>query len=223
MSAPRTLEPVVGKVTPLMRGWFHVAALAGVLVAGPLLIARAHGAAQSAVLSLYVFSIASLFGVSSAFHRITWSPSAHRRLRRADHVTIFLAIAGTYTAVAYLALHGWARTLVLCVVWGGATGGIALRQLWLDAPKWAVAVPYVVVGWSALAVVPQLVRGLGGPGFALVLLGGAFYTAGAVVYARRRPDPFPQVFGFHEIFHACTVVGATLHFVAVAAYALPRS
>jgi hemolysin III len=99
-------------------------------------------------------------------------------------------------------------------------GGITLRQVWLDAPKWAVALPYVVVGWSALAVLPQLLRHLGGGGFALVLIGGIFYTAGAIVYALKRPDPFPKVFGYHEIFHACTVVGAVLQFTAIAAFGL---
>ncbi|MHB8593914.1 MAG: hemolysin III family protein, partial [Acidimicrobiales bacterium] len=99
--------------------------------------------------------------------------------------------------------------------------GVILRQVWLDAPKWAVSLPYVVVGWCALAVMPQLLHGLGGVGFGLLLAGGVSYTVGAVVYARRRPDPFPAVFGYHEVFHACTVVGAALHFAAIAGYALP--
>jgi len=101
--------------------------------------------------------------------------------------------------------------------------GITLRQVWLDAPKWAVAIPYVVVGWSALLVLPELVHALGGVGFTLMVIGGAFYTAGAVVYALRRPDLWPEVFGYHEVFHACTVVGATLQFVVIAWYALPRA
>jgi hemolysin III len=168
-------------------------------------------------------SIVALFGVSAAFHLVHWGPVGRRRMRRADHSTIFFAIAGTYTAVAGLALTGWSRTLVLSLVWVGAAGGIALRQLWLDAPKWAVAVPYVVVGWSALAVVPQLYRALGGAGFGLLLAGGACYTAGAVVYALRRPDPAPAVFGYHEVFHAFTVAGAALHFAVIALYALPRA
>lgn len=205
---------------PVLRGWFHVVGLAGILGAGPLLVSRGRDPRQQAVLALYVLTIVALFGVSSAFHRVNWSVAARRRVRRADHVTIFLAIAGTYTAIASLALHGWARNVLLAVVWLGAAGGIALRQLWLDAPKWAVAVPYVVVGWSALTVVPQLLDALGATGFALLVLGGVAYTAGALVYARRRPDPVPSVFGFHEIFHLCTIVGATLHFVVVARFAL---
>jgi len=208
---------------PLLRGWFHVGGLAAILIAGPILVAHGHTAGQQAVLALYVTSIVALFGVSSCFHRITWSPAARRRIRRADHVTIFAAIAGTYSAISVLVLRGWAENLLLGLVLGGATVGVTLRQLWLDAPKWAVTLPYVVVGWSALTVVPQLIRGLGAAGFALVAIGGALYTAGAIVYARKRPDPFPTVFGYHEIFHVCTVVGATLHFAVIASIALPRS
>lgn len=170
-----------------------------------------------------MISLLGLFGVSATFHRGRLGPVGRRRMRRADHSTIFLAISGTYTAVAVLALHGTARLVVLCLVWGGSVAGVLLRQLVLDAPKWLVALPYVVVGWSALAVVPQLVRGASWPGFALILAGGIVYTVGAIVYARRRPDPSPSVFGFHEVFHSCTVIGATLHFVAIAFFCLPRS
>ena len=213
--------PAVAAGRPLLRGWIHLGALAAVLVAGPLLAARAHGPGETAALVVYTLSLVALFGVSAAFHRVRWQPAARRRMRRADHATIFVGIAGTYTAVAALALAGWAKVLVLCLVWIGGGAGVALRQVWLDAPKWAVSLPYVVVGWCALAVVPQLVRGLGAGGFALILGGGGAYTIGAVVYALRRPDPWPAVFGYHEVFHACTVVGAALHYAALAAYAVP--
>lgn len=211
------------KARPLLRGWFHLVALVAAVIAGPLLAARGPTGATRLALAVYAASMVALFGVSAAFHRVRWAPAARRRMRRADHATIFVAIAGTYTAVAALALKGWAQLFVLATVWGGAAVGVTLRQLWLDAPKWAVALPYVVVGWCALAVVPQLVRGLSGGGFALVLAGGAAYTAGALVYAARRPDPVPHVFGYHELFHLATVVGATLHFAAIALYALPRA
>ncbi len=158
-------------VRPLMRGWLHVGALLAALVAGPLLASRAPTPWTAAALSIYAASLVALFGVSAAFHRVRWSPPARRLMRRADHSTIFVAIAGTYTAVAALALRGWAQILVLTLVWVGTAVGITLRQVWLDAPKWAVALPYVVVGWVALAVVPQLVRGLRSGGFALVLAG----------------------------------------------------
>jgi len=207
----------------VLRGWIHLGALAVTLVGGPILVSRASTRGERAALVVYVVALVALFGVSAAFHRVRWSAPARRRMRRADHATIFLAIAGTYTAVAGLALHGWARTLVLILVWAGGAAGVTVRQLWLDAPKWAIAIPYVVVGWCALAVMPQLVRGLSGGGFALVLAGGACYTVGALCYSLRRPNPVPGVFGYHEVFHALTVAGATLHFAAIAAYALPRA
>jgi hemolysin III len=208
---------------PLLRGWIHLAGFVATCVAGPLLIARAPDRGAAIALVVYVASMLALFGVSAAFHLITWSPPARRRMRRADHSTIFIAIAGSYTAMASLALSGWSQVVVLCLAWGGAIAGITLRQTWLDAPKWAVAVPYVVVGWVAVVVAPQLWRALGPTGFALVAAGGLFYTAGALVYARRRPDPAPAVFGYHEVFHACTIAGAVCHYVAIAGFALPRS
>jgi len=222
---PETPGPPTGSVDarPLMRGWIHLVAVVVTVIGAPFVVARAPTAGAAAALAIYMTSIAALFGVSAAFHRVRWSPPARRRMRRADHATIFIAIAGTNTAVAGLALRGWAQILILSLVWGGAIVGITVRQLWLDAPKWAVAVPYVVVGWCALAVLPQLLHALGGAGFGLLAAGGAFYTVGAIVYAARRPDPVPGVFGYHEVFHACTVVGATLHFVVVVAYALPRA
>ncbi|HUO48301.1 MAG TPA: hemolysin III family protein [Acidimicrobiales bacterium] len=231
MTPPTTLEPTpaaplpadapAAKVKPRMRGWLHLGAFAVTCVAGPILISEAPTAGATAALVVYVVSIAALFGVSAAFHLIHWSPAARRRMRRADHSTIFVAIAGTYTAVAGLALTGWAQTTILVIVWVGAAAGITLRQVWLDAPKWAVALPYVVVGWCALLVIPQLLHSLGGAGFGLLLAGGAAYTVGALVYARRKPDPWPTVFGYHEVFHLCTVIGAGLHFYVVAHYALP--
>jgi hemolysin III len=150
----------------------------------------------------------AMFGISALFHRVRWSAPAWRRMRRADHSAIFVGIAGTSTGVAGLALSGWSQPS--CSAWSGpgAIAGIVLRQVWLDAPQWAVAVPYVVVGWCSLIVAPQLVRSLGWVGFALMLVAGVAYTAGALIYARKRPDPWPGVFGFHEVFHACTVIGA---------------
>jgi len=207
---------------PKMRGWLHVAAAGAWLIGGPFLIAAAPNSWSRFVLSVYVASMIFMFGVSACFHRVRWSAPAWRRMRRADHSAIFVGIAGTSTAVAGLALTGWAQVLVLSLVWGGAVVGIALRQLWLDAPQWAVAVPYVVVGWCSLIVAPQLVRSLGWVGFTIMLAAGIAYSAGALVYARKRPDPWPRVFGFHEVFHACTLVGAGLFAYLIACIALPR-
>ncbi len=191
------------------------------VVAGVLLVAAAPTAGSKAVCTVYALSISALFGVSALFHRRTWGPDGRRRMRRADHSTIFIAIAGSYTAVAGIALSGWARTTVLVIVWVGAIVGITLRQVWLDAPKWVIALPYVVVGWAAVAVLPQLYRALGTTGFVLLLAGGLAYSAGAVVYALKRPNPVPGVFGYHEVFHACTIIGAVLHFIVIAWFVLP--
>jgi hemolysin III len=208
---------------PLLRGWIHLVAVVVTVVATPFVVARAPNVGAGVALTIYMLSIIALFGVSAAFHRVRWSPAARRRMRRADHATIFIAIAGTNTAVAGLALRGWAQVLILALVWGGAAVGITVRQLWLDAPKWAVAIPYVVVGWCAMVVLPQLLHALGGVGFGLLAAGGGFYTLGAVIYSLRKPNPVPGVFGYHEVFHACTVIGAVLHFVVVVNYALPRA
>jgi hemolysin III len=215
--SPDGTEPV----KPKLRGVFHQVAFFVSLVSGAALVWAAPTAGSKMVMLVYALSISLLFGVSALFHRHTWGPVGRRRMRRADHSTIFIAIAGSYTAVAGIALSGWARTAVLCIVWGGAIIGITLRQVWLDAPKWVIALPYVVVGWAAVAVLPQLFRSLGGVGFMLLLTGGVAYSAGAVVYAVKRPNPVPGVFGYHEVFHACTIVGAALHFVVIAWFVLP--
>jgi hemolysin III len=207
---------------PLLRGWLHLAAFVGWLVGGPFLIAAGPDAGTTAALAVYVASMLVMFGTSAAFHRLRWSARAWRRMRRADHSAIFVGIAGTNTAVAALALTGWAQVVVLALAWGGAAAGITLRQVWLDAPQWVVAIPYVAVGWGPpIVVAPELLHQLGLRGFLLMLAGGAAYTAGALVYARKRPDPWPRVFGFHEVFHACTLVGAALFACVIAFIALP--
>ena len=157
---------------PVLRGWLHVVAFFGWLIGGPFLIAAGPDAGAKAALSVYVAGMLVMFGTSAAFHRLRWSAPAWRRMRRADHSAIFVGIAGTCTAVAGLALTGWAQVTVLAMVWGGAAVGVALRQVWLDAPQLVVAIPYVVVGWCPIVVAPQLVRNLGWAGFWLMVAGG---------------------------------------------------
>lgn len=207
---------------PRLRGVSHEAGAVAMLAAGPLLGLAARGVLAEACCAVYTFCLAAMLSVSALFHRVTWSPAARRRMRRLDHSTIFLAIAGTYTAVAGLALPGMDRIVILAVVWAGAAAGVAVRLAWLDAPKWAVAIPYVALGWMAVGVLPELWGSLGALGFTLLLAGGAIYSLGAVVYARRWPDPWPRTFGYHEVFHACVLVGLALHLSLVAFVILAR-
>ena len=208
---------------PLLRGWSHVVAFATVAVLGSLLLVAASQASASdrTWLSLYVLGTLTMFGVSAMYHRVRWQPRAHSIMKRLDHSAIFFAIAGAYTPIAALALHGWQQRAVLVMVWGGALVGVALEWLPITVPRWLFTAVYVVVGWSAALALPQLYSGLGPVGFGLVLGGGLSYTLGAVVYATKRPDPWPTVFGFHEVFHLGTVIGAGCHLAAISFVLVP--
>jgi hemolysin III len=209
---------------PLLRGWSHVVAFATVAVLGSilLLVAASHASASDRTwLSLYVLGTLTMFGVSAMYHRVRWQPRAHSIMKRLDHSAIFFAIAGAYTPIAALALHGWQQQAVLVMVWGGALVGVALEWLPITVPRWLFTAVYVIVGWSAALALPQLYSGLGPVGFGLVLGGGLSYTLGAVVYATKRPDPWPTVFGFHEVFHLGTVIGAGCHLAAISFVLVP--
>jgi hemolysin III len=144
-------------------------------------------------------------------------------MRRLDHSMIFLLIAGTYTPFALLSLSGGLATAILVAVWAGAGAGIVLKLAWIDAPKWLVAVIYVALGWVVVAAFPEFYDALGLTAVAMVAAGGVLYTAGAVIYATRRPDPVPAVFGYHEVFHALVIVAAALQYAVVAFYVLPSA
>jgi len=193
------------------------------IVVGTLIGLRANGAKAEICVAVACFSVAAMLTTSALFHRVNWSPKARRRMRRADHSAIFLCIAGTYTAVAGLSLPDTDAWIILGIVWAASIIGIAMRFTWLDAPKWAVALPYIAVGWIAVGAVPEFFHYLGGVGFALMLAGGLLYTIGAIVYALRRPDPWPTVFGYHEIFHAFVVAAVVLHLSLIAFVLLPST
>jgi hemolysin III len=165
----------------------------------------------------YLVGVEAMMMTSAAFHRIHWEPAQRRAWKRADHSAIFLAIAGSYLGIAGLTMHGTIRLVLLVTVGGGALVGIAIRQLALDAPKWVNTLPYLVVGWAAVAVMPQIERGGGALCFSLVVAGGVAYSVGAVFYGTKRPRLVPHVFGYHELFHAFTLLGAGLHFAALLA------
>ena len=208
---------------PMFRGVSHRAMFIVALTLAPIMIVAAPGVGPRLVIAFYTLSIAALFGVSALYHRVPWSPRVRRAMQRLDHAVIFLAIGGTYTPVALFALSPWAAKLVLSLVWGGAAVGVFMRVRFTDARKAVVALPYLVVGWCLMAVVADAWHHLGVAGFLLLLVGGLAYTAGALVFAFQRPDPWPATFGFHEVFHVLTVAGAALHYVAIAFVVLPMA
>lgn len=201
-------------VRPLLRGWLHAVAAVLLFVSAPLLWSVAEGRAVQLSVIVYILGVGAMLTVSAVYHVPDWGEAAKRRLRRADHSAIFLCIAGTYTPVLAVAADGRFRTGMLVAVWGGAAAGIAIRNILINARPWLVATPYVVLGWVSVLLLPALVR-LSVLVALLVLAGGVAYTLGAVVYARKRPDPWPRVFGFHELFHALTIVAIVAHWSAV--------
>jgi hemolysin III len=207
---------------PRWRGVLHQWAFISSLPLGLALIVGAEDARARIAVTVYVLSVAGLFGTSALYHRIHWrSLTARLRMRRLDHSMIFVLIAGTYTPFALLALHGPLALAILVVVWVGALAGIAFNLVWPSSPKWLHVALYVVLGWVAVAASPQLASAIGIGGLTLLALGGVLYTLGAVVYAARRPDPVPSVFGYHEVFHALVIVAAALQFAVVAFWITP--
>jgi hemolysin III len=216
--APSRPEP---PVRPRLRGVIHQWSFFVALVAGVALVVLAPAGRATLACAIYALALCGLLGTSALYHRITWRPSIRPWMRRLDHSMIFVLIAGTYTPFALLVLPQPLSDVVLFGVWGGAAAGILFTLLWIGAPKWLTAAAYVALGWFSIIAVPEIVDRTGPVALALLAAGGVAYTAGAVVYARRRPDPRPAVFGYHELFHLLVVVAAIAHFVAVAAYAAP--
>jgi hemolysin III len=210
-----TVHRLEEAVKPHLRGVLHEVAFAISLVTGTVIVCLSDGARARVGASVYAASVALLFGTSAAYHRGRWSPRMHGLMSRLDHSMIFVLIAGTYTPFCLVLLHGWVRWAILGVVWGGATAGIVLRNVLRDPPRWVFVGLYLALGWVALAVLPQVLREGGWAVLVLMLIGGLFYSAGAIVYARRRPDPSPRWFGFHEVFHACTLAAFAVHYIAV--------
>ncbi|MGH2923440.1 MAG: PAQR family membrane homeostasis protein TrhA, partial [Solirubrobacterales bacterium] len=207
---------------PRLRGVSHQWAFFVSLLAGAVLIVAASGAREVTAVSIYAFALSALLGTSALYHRVTWQPAARRWMRRLDHTMIFVLIAGTYTPFATLVMHGTFAEVILIVVWASAFGGAILNLAWWNAPKWFTAAVYISTGWAALAAMPQIWEELGPAAVGLLALGGGLYTAGAVIYARRRPDPNPEVFGYHEIFHLLVIVAAALNYAVIAFFVLPH-
>jgi hemolysin III len=200
---------------PLLRGVLHEVAAFVAVVAGAILVFRASGARARAGALVYGISLVTLLAVSATYHRRNWSERVRAVWRRLDHSAIFLLIAGTYTPLSFLlgSRLGW---IFLGIVWAGALLGIVMSIAWVRAPKALVAIVCVLLGWAALPLLPALKASLGTGAVALLAAGGIVYSLGAAVYALRRPDPFPRVFGYHEIFHTLVIAGAGCHFAVVA-------
>nr|WP_240487338.1 hemolysin III family protein [Actinomadura flavalba] len=202
-------------VKPRLRGWLHAGTFPVTLVAGFVMVALGPTLPARLCAAIYALTSAQLFGVSAFYHRGRWTPKVTEVLRRFDHANIYLIIAGTYTPFAVLILDGVTRVVVLAVVWGGALAGVLFRVLWAGAPRALYTGLYIALGWVAVLFVPQFIEGTGVAVATLVALGGVLYSAGGVVYARRRPDPSPRYFGFHEVFHALTIAAYVLQYIAV--------
>lgn len=218
MAGPQLTKPkgFLGPTKPSARGWIHAGMTPVVLLGGIGLLVAAPSVALRSSVAIYLLSALLLFGCSALYHRFYWGPGATTVLRRLDHANIFVFIAGTYTPLAVGLLSGRGQVTLLALVWGTALLGVIFRVFWLSAPRWLYTLLYIAMGWAAVGWLPAFWR-TGGPAVVVLLVaGGLVYTLGAVVYARKRPDPSPTHFGYHEIFHAATAVAAICHFVAIA-------
>ncbi|HEV7238161.1 MAG TPA: hemolysin III family protein [Thermoanaerobaculia bacterium] len=206
---------MVTQEKPLLRGKLHHIAAWGALGAGAVLVAMASSPRAAVAAAVYSLSLVALFAVSAIYHRVQWTEDRKRAwMRRADHASIFILIAGTYTPVSLLGLGGDDGRRLLIMIWSGAAAGVLLSLFWVKAPKALIALIAVAVGWMIVPYFGQVREFLGAYVW-LILAGGIVYTVGAVVYALKRPDPWPRVFGYHEVFHALTLIGALLHFAAI--------
>ena len=206
---------------PILRGRLHQHTLWFSLAAATLLIVLAPAGTARITAAIYGLGLNALFAASAVYHRCSpdsrWKPI----LRRVDHSVIFIFIAASYTPVAALVLEPPSSTIVLVSVWGGAALGVAFSVAWIDAPRLVTALAYIGVGWVIVLALPEIVREVGIAPAALFMGGGLLYSGGAFVYARQRPDPWPRVFGFHEVFHSLVIAAAVLHFVAMAGWVIP--
>ena len=203
---------------PRMRGWLHAyAALISVVTGATMIavVAATRGGNAGWSTAIYAGTVTLLFGTSALYHRIRWSPRMHGLMKRLDHSMIFVFIAGTYTPFAALTLPRASSIAVLAVVWTGALFGVGLQSAWPDAPRYVSVPLYIALGWVAVFALPMLLHNFGVATLVLVAAGGLVYTLGALAYAFKRPNPYPGTFGFHEVFHLCTLVAAICHYIAI--------
>lgn len=207
------------EIKPTWRGWLHAGTFPIAIAAGIVLIVLAEGAVAKIACAVFMASSLLLFGISALYHRFNWSAKTKVILKRIDHSNILLLIAGTYTPLATLALPPEKGALLLTLVWGGALLGILFRVFWINAPRWLYVAIYLLLGWAAMMYIVDLVHANVAM-MVLVCVGGLLYTGGAVMYAMKKPNPWPGKFGFHELFHLCTVLAFLCHWTACLLIAL---
>jgi hemolysin III len=207
------------ELKPTWRGWIHAATFPVALLAGILLLIVSEGAPATWAAAVFMTTSLLLFGNSALYHRFDWGPRTKAVLKRIDHANILLLIAGTYTPLAVLALRPDEGTLLLVLVWSGALVGIIFRVFWIGAPRWLYVALYLLLGWAAVMYLVPLFEA-NPVMMVLVVVGGLLYTGGAIVYALKKPNPWPGHFGFHEIFHVCTVLAFLCHWTACLLIAL---
>lgn len=219
----------MAEIKPRLRGWLHAGSIPFVIAAGVVLIVLSPTPETKVGSAVFIASALLLFGVSAIYHRGTWKPAVWALLRRLDHSNIFILIAGSYTAFAMLLLHGDARVILLSGIWTTALLGVLFRVFWTGAPRWLYTPIYIGMGWAAVFFIPDFIDGAKqlGTGVAvatavLVAVGGVLYTLGGVIYGLKKPNPRPEWFGFHEVFHTFTILAFITHYIAVslATYAL---
>ena len=206
---------------PRLRGVFHQWAFVLAIPLGVVLVLVTETLRARVAAGVFAASVVLMFGASALYHRPNWSPGRRAWLRRLDHAGIYCLIAGTYTPVGLLALRGAWQTVVLAIVWSGCAAAIFIRLFWIGAPKWLSAVVAIALGWVGVVAMPEIYFHAGLACLLLILGGGILYSVGAAIYATKRPDPFPAVFGYHEIFHALIVVAVGLQYAAIAFYVVP--
>jgi hemolysin III len=203
---------------PALRGWLHLLWFEVSLVGGTLLLARTHGAARITACAIYVTAVTGMFGASALYHRGNWSAAWRPRMQRLDHMMIFFLIAGTATPAFLLAAPGTFGLVCLIVLWTLTLAGVAIRMARMNTPEVVAGAIFIGLGWTAGLALPEVWIHAGVTPAMLMLVGGVLYTAGALSYHRRRPDPLPSVFGYHEVFHAYVCAAATCQFVAIALF-----
>jgi len=203
---------------PLLRGWMHLVWFEACLVLGTLALVHTHGAVRITGLAIFVVSVSAMFGVSAFYHRGNWSETWRVRLQRVDHAMIFLLIAGTATPAFLIASHGVFRVACLAALWTLTLVAGAIHMVWMNAPELLVGSTFVALGWAGGLAIPAVWLHSGAAAGTLLLVGGLLYTAGALSYRLRWPNPNPAVFGYHEVFHVYVCAAATCQFTAIAVF-----